>query len=394
MVVAWFGCTKIKGYKVMFGKHNAMCMAIVSLLAGAALSPGVASADSRSEGFVIHDDYEQQVYNRSNGGSTTSTTRAGLPTNASKEDIQKYIKDSLNSNEGIGEDIKIAGKKQNDDGSYRVAITYYGSGNTQKNLVVEVGGDGSVTDANTSMTSQELQQAYDEIVYGGNNEMSVFDVIAVNDVLRSKSEAYFQNTADYLGVDAGTASKAAAEAMSLAGIVIMSAGVSPRQRKTVYESAYNSFHKPQAQPKSQTKADGTLVTSSDETGDIVRASSGVYEDYSDYGVSSLTPATQNFLNTLTTNFYNKTGIVLNVTSTLRPYDSGSYHSDGIAFDVANDEFINGANGYSGQELRDLYGAMARKMGGDPLDEYPGGEGVQFNRGYNYHVSVHNQIQWN
>ena len=235
--------------------------------------------------------------------------------------------------------------------------------------------------------------------------MSVFDVIAVNDVLRSKSETYFQNVADYLGVDAGTTGKAAAEAMSLAGIVIMGAGTSPKQRKSLIggiqaekkrriELENKKAAEKQATEQAKKQAEAKVVTSSPQTGEITYAKVGVYNDYSEYGVRNLTPATQHFLNTLSSNFYNKTGVVLNVTSTLRPNDYNSWHCEGIAFDVANDEFLYGTSEYTGQELRDLYWSMAHKMGGKPLDEYPGGEGVQYNRGYNFHVSVHNQTQWN
>ena len=381
----------------MFTKHHALCATLLTLLAGTTLPSGVANADSRSEGFVIHDDYKKQTAAGTQSSNTSAgQTKSGLTTNASKDDVQNYIKDSLNSNKGIGEDIKIAGKQKKDDGSYRVAITYYGP-NMQRNVVVEMGKDGTITDANTSMSSQELQQAYDEIVYGGKNEMSVFDVIAVNDVLRSTSEAYFQNVANYLGVDAGTTGKAAAEAMSLAGIVILGAGTSQKQRQGLIEAVNKekiAAAEAKAKAEAEAKRKAKVITSSPATGEITYSGTGVYNDYSAHGVSSLTAATQHFLNTLTTNFYNKTGVVLNVTSTLRPYDYNSWHSAGIAFDVANDEFMNGTSNYSGQELRDLYGAMVRKMGGTPLDEYPGGEGEQYNRGYNYHVSVHNQIQWN
>ena len=507
----------------MFTKRKTPYLALaIPLLAGTVLSPAVVSADSRSEGFAIHDTYAWQEYRKTFESDTAQKSRStALPNNPTRQDVQKYVKDALNSNEGIDKDIKISGKMTKEDGSYRVAITYRGPNNDEKNLVVEMGKDGAVYDANTAMSDQELQRAYDEIVYGGKNEMSVFDIISVNDVLHSKTTEFFQNASTHLGVDADTASKAAAEGMALAGVVIMGAGVSPKHRKDVFTVAASAAHtnrvrasgdmtgklsgqtgnadydkwiaeaahnenvpanllycllnqesgfNPSAvssqgaigiaqfmpdtaasrgvdpyDPESSIKgAANYLRENYDKFGSwelalaaynagegavskyggippfpetqayvsnimsaykameasaakkdstIARADSGQYNDCSDYGVGSLTQPTQNFLNTITTNFYNKTGVKLNVTSTLRPNDTNSWHSDGIAFDVANDEFLNGANGYTGQQLRDLYGSMAKEMGGTPLDEYPGGEGEKYARGWNYHISVHNQEQW-
>ena len=380
-------------------EHLSLALA-APLLAGMLVLPSDASADSRSAGFAIQDDYEWQEYRKSfgGGGADSAAMSSNLPANATTKDVQGYIRDSLNSNGGLNEDVKIVGKKRNDDGSYRVAVTYYGANNTQKNMVVVMNQGGNVTDANMNMTDQELQAAYDEIVYGygtedgkPTNEMSVWEKISVNEVLHDKSQQFFQNVANDLGVDADTASKAAANAVSLAGVVIMGAGATGQRKKELLESAVKSVQEAQAKANQSSSKSGTAASSSSVN--VERAESGIYEDYSDYGVSSLTQPTQNFLNTITTRFYEATGVVLNVTSTLRPYDTGSYHSDGIAFDVANDEFETGANGYSGWELRNLYGQMAREMGGTPLDEYPGGEGVQYNRGYNYHISVHNQSDW-
>ena len=229
----------------MFHKQKNIYMALlaVPLLTEALFLSGTASAGSRSEGFAIQDDYEWQQYRQTfdSGEEKQSDMTKLPPKDASREDVQKYIKDSLNSNNGMSQNIKINGRKKNDDGSYRVAITYYGADNQQKNLVVEMDNSGSVYDADTSMSDQELQAAYDEIMYGGKNEMNVFDVITVNDILHSKSREFMQNVADNLGIDTDTASKAAAGAMSLAGVVIIGAGASQKEKKGIFETVQSAY---------------------------------------------------------------------------------------------------------------------------------------------------------
>jgi hypothetical protein len=117
----------------------------------------------------------------------------------------------------------------------------------------------------------------------------------------------------------------------------------------------------------------------------VNAANGVfYQDITDYQYSGMTTATKQFINALTSRFYAQTGVKVHLSSGYRPDDTGSYHSEGIAFDVWADEFDNNA------DLRAIYTNMAAEMGGTPLDEYPGAEGEQYARGNNIHVSVHNQ----
>ena len=226
----------------MFGKHRKTYYALAaSILIGAVCSPGMASADRRSEGFAIQDDYEWQKYQETFSGfkDTSGARKSSLKANASKEEIQDYIKNTLNSNEGVGDDIKIRGRMKTEDGKYRVAITYYGTDNEQKDVVVEMDSDGTVLDFDPSMSDQELQAAYDEIVYGGQNELSIFDVITVNDVIHAKSDQYMKNVSRELGIDTNTASKAAASAVSLAGVVIMGAGASGKQKHELLSNAYS-----------------------------------------------------------------------------------------------------------------------------------------------------------
>ena len=247
----------------MINKRKRMYLAIATLplLAESLFLPGTVSANNRSAEFAVQDDYEWEQYKKGIEGTTETqeTAKKGLSANASRQDVQKYIKESLNSGDTLGEDIKINGRKKNEDGSYRVAITYYGPNNGQKNLVVEMGKDGEVYDANTAMSDQELQRAYDEIVYGGKNEMSVFDVISVNDVLHSKSKQYFQNVSDNLDIDPDTASKAAASGLSLAGVVIMGAGASGQQRRELFETAYSEARTKQRKAQGIPSSAGALT---------------------------------------------------------------------------------------------------------------------------------------
>ena len=245
-------------------KRMYLAIATLPLLAEALFLPGTVSANNRSAEFAVQDDYEWEQYKRGIQGAaeTQETVKKGLSANASRQDVQKYVKDSLNSGESLGEDIKIKGRKKNEDGSYQVAITYYGPENGQRNLVVQMGKDGEIYDANTAMSDQELQQAYDEIVYGGKNEMSVFDVISVNDVLHSKSTQYFQNVSNNLGIDPDTASKAAASGLSLAGVVIMGAGASGKQRREIFETAYSEARTKQRKAQGIPCSTGALTGTS------------------------------------------------------------------------------------------------------------------------------------
>lgn len=212
---------------------------VAPILASTLLGSGVAFAETSSDGFSIMDDYEWSEYRKTFEGEDEDASESApkLKKNASREDIQKYIKESLNSNKKLDQNIKINGRKDNDDGTARVAITYYGPDNTQKNIVVEMGKDGNVYDANTAMSDQQLQAAYDEIVYGGQNAMSVYDIISVNEALHAKTGAYLQNVSDALGIDTGTASQAAAGAVSLAGVVILGAGSSAGRKKEILDAA-------------------------------------------------------------------------------------------------------------------------------------------------------------
>lgn len=221
-------------------KQQKLYLALAApFLAGTLLSSGVAFAETSSDGFSIMDDYEWAQYRKSFEGESEGSKDSSLKlkANASREDVQKYVKASLNANKKLDQNIKIRGKMTNEDGTARVAITYYGPNNSQKNIVVEMGKDGVVYDANTAMSDQQLQSAYDEIVYGGKNEMSVFDIISINDVLHSTTGEYMQNVANAIGIDTTTATKAAAGAVSLAGVVILGAGGTSEQKTSVFRSA-------------------------------------------------------------------------------------------------------------------------------------------------------------
>ena len=112
---------------------------------------------------------------------------------------------------------------------------------------------------------------------------------------------------------------------------------------------------------------------------------GVYiNDIAGERYDGMTEPTKKFINILTNKFYQKTNVTVHLSSGYRPDDSGSFHSDGIAFDVWADDFDNN------NDLQDVYTDLAKSMGGTPLNEYPGREGEGYAHGSNIHVTVHNQ----
>ena len=308
---------------------------------------------------------------------------------ASTAEVTKYIRDTLNSSSPLSSNIQLKGKKQNEDGTSFVAIKY-DDGETQRDVVVSLDSSGDFSEGifTNNEESSKLQALYDDIVYNQSSS-TAHDIDTLDTILHEGSDTYMGSLADFLGVDVGTATSTAAGAMSVFGMAVLGAGTNSEKKTEIFNQAVDNKKKKLSTPKST--ASNTNYTSSGNA--YEKAKAGVLIDCSSGGVESLTQPTQNFLNTISSRFYEKTGVILNVTSTLRPNDTGSWHSEGIAFDVANDEFLNGANGYSGNDLRAIYKQMALDMGGTPLDEYPGGEGEQYARGWNFHISVHNQDDW-
>lgn len=353
------------------------------------VSPTTEASENLYNNYSFGTDYSG---NNSVDSTVESSNLEKPGANATTEDVAQYVRDSLNSNAPLGTEIRLKGKKQNADGSYSVAIRYDNE-DTKKNIVINLDSTGSATTTvfTNAEDSAKLQALYDEITY----DQSSYTANAIDNldtILHENNDTYMGSLADFLGVDVATATSTAAGAMSVAGIAILGAGTNSEKKKMIFEQAKTDYEKKKNQENKNTSKNDSNINSNDSS-NIQRRGAGVYVDCSSGGVDSLTIPTQNFLNTLSANFYEKTGVILNVTSTLRPDDSGSWHSEGIAFDVANDEFYTGANGYSGWDLRNLYGQMAREMGGTPLDEYPGGEGEQYARGSNYHITVHNQDDW-
>ena len=309
---------------------------------------------------------------------------------ASNAEIEKYIKDTLNSNSPLASNIQLKGKKQNDDGTSYVAIRY-DDGDSKRDVVVSLDSSGDFSDGifTGDNESSKLQALYDEIAYSQSSS-TANDIENLDNILHENSDTYMSSLADFLGIDIGTATSTAAGAMSIFGMAILGAGTNNEKKTEIFNQAIENKKNKLSKPKNNSS---TKLTPSSSENAYQKAGAGVYVDCSSGGVDSLTQPTQNFLNTITSRFYEKTGVILNITSTLRPNDTGSWHSEGIAFDVANDEFLNGANGYSGNDLRAIYKQMALDMGGTPLDEYPGGEGEQYARGWNFHITVHNQEDW-
>ena len=311
--------------------------------------------------------------------SKQGQTIAPLGTNATKEQVQQYVVDSLNSNNAISSDIQVKGRTKAEDGTTRVAITYQDD-NQKKDVVVNIDEAGSAEISNLS--DEEMQAAYDAIVYGGDNTMTTYDIQATNTYLHD-SDNFITTISDALGVSAETAASTAAGAVSLSGMFLLGVGSTNTQKAEIIENAQAAVRK-RAANKMASDAKGYMASNPSS---IAHADSGTFNQcVTDYQYNGLTSATKQFLNTLSTNYYNATGIVINLTSAYRPEDLNSYHSDGIAFDATADEW----DGPNGKYYRDIYTSMAREMGGKPLDEYPGEPGEIYARGSNIHVSVHNQ----
>ena len=104
-------------------------------------------------------------------------------------------------------------------------------------------------------------------------------------------------------------------------------------------------------------------------------------DHPDY--DGMTDSTKSFMNALTSKFYDKTGVIVTMTSGYRPGDTGSRHAEGRAFDVVADEF----EGEDGEKLRKIYGEIAAELGGTPLDEYESENAHYARGGGNFHVTA-------
>lgn len=349
------------------------CFAAIITVMGV---PSASEAYERYDIYTLHEGTDDVM---------KEAAQAAAPgTKATREEVQEYIKQSLNSGHAVDDNIHIKGRKALDDGKYGVAISY-GSGNGRKNVTVIVDEAGQVVDANLDMTDEELQQAYDDIVYG-HNEMTVQEICKTNDILHSHTDDYVRNAAESLGIDLSTAETAAAGGISLAGMVILGAGKTQEEKNAIWQRAQGRGTSRSGSGSGSSDSSGSSGSSGGSGG-----SAGIVEGPGVFNCAvsaeqydGLTEPTKKFLDTLTASFYNATGITVTLTSAYRPGDSGSWHSAGIAFDVVADEF----EGENGKYYRDLYGQIAAELGGTPLDEYPGEPGEIYARGSNFHVTVH------
>lgn len=308
-------------------------------------------------------------------------TVAPLGMNATQEQVRQYVIDSLNSNNALSDDVQIKGKTQKEDGSTYVAIRYDGDAG-KSDIVLKVDETGAAITISDLTTDKEMQAAYDEIVYGGSNEMSTYDIESTNTYLHD-SDNYLTTMADALGISTSTAASTAAGAVSLSGMLIFGAGASASKKREMIENADKAV-KARAKVKTENTAKEFMEKNPSS---IPHSDTGMFNlCIEQWKYDGLTEPTKQFLNTLSTNYYKETGIVINITSGYRPDDVNSWHSDGICFDATADEW----EGENGKYYRTIYENMVTNMGGKPLDEYPGEPGEIYARGSNFHVSVHNQ----
>ena len=323
---------------------------------------------------------------------------------ASNQEIADYIRDSLNSNSPLPDSIQIKGRKSNGDGTYNIAVRY-DNGESKHEYVVKMDAAGVAASNlfSNDEDTKKIQEVYDSIVYGGENEMNEKELRDTNRYLH-ETEDFIGNMADALGISYKTAASTAAAAVSLAGMAILGAGGGYEKKRDNINAARDLIRQRKAEEEAARKRAAAVAKQ-----DAFREQSkpapipssgwdfhttGVFENcLSDFQYNGMTQGTRNFLNALTRRFYEATGVTVSLTSGYRPDDLDSYHSDGIAFDVCADEFENngGNDTYTGKELRDIYCQMASEMGGTPLDEYPGEEGAVHAHGSNIHVSVHNHL---
>lgn len=296
-----------------------------------------------------------------------------------KEILRKQVLDSLNKTGTLPETSKIEGRVKNEDGSYSVMIRSQTGEDSFDTMVVDIDENGfslseSAKNINLRENGAEAEKEYQAIL--AKNDLSEEELDELNSIFWKGSkyiEENLEEVSEKLNISKEKLAQATTGMASLLGTVILGAG---ETKKAISSGS--------------SEAGGNKSVLDFYTGSHFEnydSSSGEFTSYlSDDQYYGMTEATRKFINILTSKFYDMTGIVVNLTSGYRPFDTGSYHSIGIAFDVCADEF----EGDEGKQYRDLYCQLASELGGSPLDEYPGEEGERFARGSNIHVSVHNQ----
>lgn len=319
-----------------------------------------------------------------------SVTEAYDPFQYDSEDwttsAREQIIKSLNEEGTLPAGIQVEGRVDNGDGTYSVAIRSETGVDKSDIMVIDIDSDGMAQIAtgfeNWSFkdeNAEEIEKAYQAIVHG--TDLSQEELAQMNaDMHEGNLDAFVGDIANRYDISKELVARTVTGTASILGLIILGAG------KTKYEK-YDDYDGDEEESTSGGGYGGTDGASYYDGGD---GSTGVFESYIDEAnYWGMTAGTRRFLNILSTRYYNATGIILNLTSGLRATDYGSYHSDGIAFDVSNAEF----EGEDGKYYRDLYCQMVWEMGGTPLDEYPGEPGEVYANGSNIHVSVHNHLDY-
>lgn len=161
---------------------------------------------------------------------------APLGTNATEEEVEQYVRDSLNSNSPLSNDMQIKGRSKDENGNYNVAITYQDSKGNKKNVVVGLDGSGEAINVSNN-DAQDMQSLYDEIVYGGGNDLSKEELNKIDDALHTSAPKFIGTMADILGISTKTASNTAAGAVSLMGMALMGAGATNQRKQEIIEKA-------------------------------------------------------------------------------------------------------------------------------------------------------------
>ena len=320
----------------------------------------------------------------------------------SETEVKNRLIEQLNTLGTLPAGMEVKGKVKNEDGTYSVAIIAQ-EGKNEQEVVVNVDENGkfqleNLSRFNLGADDREIaEKAYHYVL--DNNEMTDEELSDLNSSLATDIKKNIKSIAEKFNIPEDKAAQTTSGAFSMLGLAIFGA-TGTRKKQTTPEPTTSSGESNSFTRSGYFNTNPTWSGERDENGIAVRGVSSLTEPCYGDGTTGMfnnclddeekyegmTTPTKIFLCKLTTRFYAETGIVVNLTSGYRPYDTGSCHSVGIAFDVTADEF----EGENGKYYRQIYENIVMDMGGTPLDEYPGEPGAIYARGSNFHVTVHNQ----
>lgn len=311
--------------------------------------------------------------------ATRSVYNSDVSTDETEEDVAARIIKSLNETGTLPSNTSVTGRQRNADGTATVAIATEGSDGNLENVVVDLDQNGRAMVHNLETNSlkgnedsQTAQEVYDTVLK--NNDMTDSELSDLNETLGGKLQSKIDDIALKYHLTSEQVAQVTTGTANLAGLVMLGA-TGTKQTATTPKSETKGRRKEGNKSSDNNSYDPDLY------GDGTEGHFTLEVDQAGY--DGLTPQTKKALNMLSTAYYNKTGYTLRVSSGYRPWSSGSYHADGIAFDVDDDEMDD-------KQYRVIYQELAESLGLTPLDEWTGEPGQIYAHGDNFHVTVHNQ----